>query len=97
MPVLLILLLCTTLPLTAQVTTGDPAVRPAISPAAAVPTAQEASQSLGTLPADSVASLHAVEGAGGAAAQPTVQGFLYHVFLTAVTALITALIWRAVF
>lgn len=32
-----------------------------------------------------------------AAAQPTVRGFLYQVFLTAVTALVTALVWRAVF
>lgn len=35
--------------------------------------------------------------ASAAAAQPTMRGFLYQVFLTAVTALVTALIWKAVF
>lgn len=34
---------------------------------------------------------------GAAVAQPTMGGFLYQVFLAAVTALVTALIWKAVF
>lgn len=32
-----------------------------------------------------------------AAAQPSMRNFLYQVFLAAVTALVTALIWKAVF
>lgn len=32
-----------------------------------------------------------------AAAQPTMRNFLYQVFLAAVTALVTALVWKAVF
>lgn len=34
---------------------------------------------------------------GAAVAQPTMSGFLYQVLLAAVTALVTALIWKAVF
>lgn len=36
------------------------------------------------------------EAAESTAAQPTTRGFLYHVLLTAVSALITALIWKLV-
>lgn len=46
-----------------------------------------------------VESVRAVKAApaSSSAAQPTMGGFLYQVFLAAVTALVTALIWKAVF
>jgi hypothetical protein len=49
-------------------------------------------------PAGEEPRLHAAEErAAAVAAQPTAQGFLYQVLLAAVTALVTALIWKAVF
>jgi hypothetical protein len=97
MPLLLLLLLILvpTVPLASQTATGDLPSSPAVSaPAAADAPAPTADHSAPSAP---LVTLREAEAAEGSAAQPTVQGFLYHVFLTAVTALVTALVWRAVF
>jgi hypothetical protein len=96
MPLLLILLLLAT-PVAAQ---APPTDRPD-SPPVAAPMLHAVDDRWTPAPADATLRIEQRAAAHGnaadSAAQPTVQGFLYHVFLTAVTALVTALIWRAVF
>jgi hypothetical protein len=98
MPLLLLLLLILvpTVPLASQTATGDLPSSPAVSAPLAAPDAPAATADH-SAPSAPLVTLREAEAAEGSAAQPTVQGFLYHVFLTAVTALVTALVWRAVF
>ncbi len=97
MPVLLFLLLLAGAPVASQTPPRNAAG------ASGAPVAATASAPEDVAPASTGAMLRleraeaARASDAGTAAQPTVQGFLYHVFLTAVTALVTALIWRAVF
>lgn len=94
----MLLLLMAPAPLWSQAADPDPAPVTAAVPEQQEPRLVEGAE-LSTPTSLHAAPVRAEEEkpASEAAAQPTMRGFLYQVFLTAVTALITALIWKAVF
>jgi hypothetical protein len=99
MRLLMLLLLALPAPLLGQ------AVEPDHSPEETVTLEMEAPEEAEAPSARTGASIEEIHAApstmeaasSAVAAQPTMRNFLYQVFLAAVTALITALIWKAVF
>lgn len=99
MRVLMLLLLVLSAPLAGQepeplaVAEESASLEPEAPPATEIAMPRTAEPSGETTPAPSIVE----SSTAAAAAQPTMRNFLYQIFLTAVTALITALIWKAVF